>query len=279
MNDKALLNSPLSGHTIALPESRQLDVLAALFERRQASVIRVPLVSIHDSPEQEKIAQWLESFCQQTPDMLIVLTGEGLRRLRSAAQRLGMEERFIEALSSVQILSRGPKPARALREMGGPTPTPALAPTTDGIIGSLSEMDLRGKRLAVQLYGEDPNQKLMDYLAGRALAELTTVAPYVYADESDAAEVVQLIEGLASGEVEMIAFTSKPQLRRLLKVAEAHDILPKLRSGMDKTLVAAIGPVVGQELHKAGFPVSVMPQSSFFMKPLVRAAEDAFAQA
>lgn len=276
MNDKELLNSPLAGRVIALPESRQLDVLAALFERRQARVIRVPLVAIHDTPDQAAVLAWLQGFIASPPDLLIALTGEGLRRLRGAAQRKGIETEFVAALGQVQVLSRGPKPAKALREMGLSAPQLAAAPTTDGVIESLQEMTLRGKSIAVQLYGDDPNQKLTGFLQEQGLAHISTVAPYIYADESATQEVVDLIGRLASGEVEMIAFTSKPQLRRLLAVARAGELMAELHTGMERTLVAAIGPVVGQELHQAGFPVSVMPQSSYFMKPLVRAAEEAF---
>lgn len=278
MNDKELLISPLAGRVIALPESRQLDVLAALFERRQARVVRVPLVSIHDAPEQGAVLAWLRDFLGSPPDLLIALTGEGLRRLRAAAQRNDIEADFIAALGRVEVLSRGPKPAKALREMGLSAPQLAVAPTTEGVIESLGQMALQGKSIAVQLYGEDPNEKLMGFLKEQDLATVSKVAPYVYADESATQDVVDLIGCLASGEIEMIAFTSKPQLRRLLSVARSNELTEDLRRGMERTLVAAIGPVVGQELHQAGFPVSVMPQSSYFMKPLVRAAEQAFSR-
>lgn len=275
--DKELLNSPLKGHVIALPESRQLDVLATLFERRQASVLRVPLVSILDSPDQQAVVAWIEAFIAAPPDLLIALTGEGLRRLRACAERNGMETQFIAALSNVQVLSRGPKPARALREMALDAPQLALAPTTDGVIESLASMQLTGLRVAVQLYGEDPNLKLMSYLQTRDAASISTVAPYVYADQSDTREVIELIGKMSRAEVEMIAFTSKPQLRRLESVAREHALTAELTTGLEQVLVAAIGPVVGEELRAAGYRVDVMPESSFFMKPLVRAAEEAFA--
>lgn len=278
MNDKELLSSPLAGRVIALPESRQLDVLAALFERRQARVVRVPLVSIHDTPDQAAVLAWLQSFIASPPDRLIALTGEGLRRLRGAAGRNGIEAEFIAALGRTRVLSRGPKPARALREMGLSAPQLAMAPTTEGVIESLEQMSLHGQTIAVQLYGEDPNERLMVFLQEQGLAKISKVAPYVYADESATQEVIDLIGSLAGGEIEMIAFTSKPQLRRLLSVARSNELMEDLHTGMERTLIAAIGPVVAQELHRVGFPVSVMPQSSYFMKPLVRAAEQAFSK-
>ena len=275
-NDKELLNSTLAGRVIALPESRQLDVLAALFERRQARVLRIPLVSIHDCPDQSAIIGWLRDFIANPPQLLVALTGEGIRRLREAAQRNGLETEFLATLDKVTVLSRGPKPARVLREMNLPAPLLAAEPTTEGVIETLGKMELKGQRIAVQLYGEDPNRRLREFLAEQALAEVSFVAPYIYADESDTQQVIELIDQMASGEIEMIAFTSKPQLLRLLSVAKDNARLDRLNQGMKRVLVAAVGPVVKQELERAGFPVAIMPQDSFFMKPLVRAAENAF---
>jgi len=277
MSQRPELDSPLRSRRIALPESRQLDVLADLFERRQATVLRVPLVAIHDTPDQAAVRDWLDCFIAQPPDLLIALTGEGLRRLRSAAERDGIARQFIAVLAQTSVLCRGPKPGRALREMGLSASQQAAVPTTDGIITTLDATELAGKRVAVQLYGEDPNLKLMDYLASRDLAECLPVAPYIYADDSDSAAVLDLVARLEQGGLDMIAFTSKPQVKRLIAVATAHDRLAGLQSGLARTLVAAVGPVVADELARSGIEVSVMPDSSFFMKPLVRAAEAAFA--
>ena len=277
MSTRELLDSALAGRRIALPESRQLDVLAALFERRQARVRRIPLVSIHDSPDQAAISQWLEEFMAKPPDMQIVLTGEGLRRLQAAASRLGREQDFIRALGQCQCLCRGPKPGRVLKAMGLQADLLAAAPTTDGVIETLGELDLTGKRLAVQLYGQDPNLKLMAFLDQCGLHSYSSVAPYIYADEAETARVEALIRDLAAGQLDMIAFTSQPQWRRLLKVARDAGLEAELMTGLDRVLVAAVGPVVAEQIRDSGCEVAVMPQQSFFMKPLVRAAEQAFA--
>ena len=49
-------------------------------------------------------------------------------------------------------------------------------------------MDLHGRRVGVQLYGEEPNRPLVEFLAA-AGARCRTVAPYVYASASDDAAV------------------------------------------------------------------------------------------
>jgi uroporphyrinogen-III synthase len=42
-----------------------------------------------------------------------------------------------------------------------------------------------------------------------------------------------------------------------------------------KTLVAAVGPVVAETLGKHGVQARVMPEESFFLKPLTSVLEDA----
>jgi uroporphyrinogen-III synthase len=252
-------------------------VLAALFERRQARVWRIPLVAIHDSPDQAAVCQWLEDFMARPVDVFIVLTGEGLRRLQSAARRLGREQDFIAALARCCCLCRGPKPGRVLKAMGLQTDLLAAAPTTEGVIETLRGLDLAGKRVAVQLYGQDPNLKLMACLDACGLDGYSTVAPYIYADEAETSRVEELIRDLAAGRLDMIAFTSQPQWHRLLKVARGAGLESTLQAGLTKVLVAAVGPVVADEISKSGCQVAVMPEQSFFMKPLVRAAEQAFA--
>ncbi|MCB1671862.1 MAG: uroporphyrinogen-III synthase [Gammaproteobacteria bacterium] len=264
--------SSLKGTTVALPESRQLDVLAALFERRGSTVIRIPLVTILDSPDRQAVESWLSEFIADPPDYLIILTGEGIRRLAGFARRAGCLEGFTQVLSVTIKVCRGPKPGRALKELGLDPDLQGKQPTTAGIIATLDALQLRDARVGVQLYGEDPNVQLIDYLTARQ-AGISTVAPYVYAAESDTQRVTQLIGQLLAGEIDLIAFTSKPQFGRLLSVARTAGQEPELLRGLAQTLVAAVGPVVAAQLAGQGVRVDITPRGSYFMKPMVREIE------
>lgn len=273
MPRKATISSPLHDKLVALPESRQLDVLADLFERRRARVLRVPLVSILDAPDQAPIVAWIEQFIAEPPDRLVILTGEGLRRLFEAAERAGLQAEFVAALATVCKICRGPKPGRALKEIDQGADVLAAEPTTAGIITTLKTMELAGTTLSVQLYGEDPNLLLMEFLSQCDLKRFDTVAPYIYASHSDTDKVQNLIQRLHAGEIDLIAFTSKSQISRLFGVAKKEGLESNLRSGLGRTRIAAIGPIVKDELMRYDCEVHIMPDSSFFMKPLVRAAE------
>ncbi len=257
---------------IALPESRQLDVLANLFEKRGANVFRCPLVSIHDSPKVDLVEQWLRQFIDSPPDMLLILTGEGIKRLTGFAERAGIENDWKLALAKVYKLARGPKPNRILKTLDLQADELALQPTTDGMIQSLDAIDLNEKRLAVQLYGEDPNNKLQDYLKHRKV-DYNIVAPYVYASDVETDQVVELIERLSQGQVDIICFTSKAQYQRLEGVANKLDMSHSLENGLKQAKIVAVGPVVADQLEQAGFTIAVMPEEKYFMKPMVTAIE------
>lgn len=263
--------TPLAGKRIAVPESRQLDLFADMLESRGAGVRRCPLVDIHDAPDPAPVEAWLRDFADGGYDDLILLTGEGLRRLLGFAERTGggLRERFVTALAGVRTITRGPKPARALREIDLRAGLPASTPTTDGVIETLSAHDLSGRVVGVQLYGTDPNDKLMSFLA-RAGADARPVAPYVYADAAEDAQVVTLIEQIAGGDMDAIAFTSSPQVRRLFAVARRHEMEEGLQAALDRIVVAAVGPLVADALRDRDVTVDLMPEASYFMKPLVR---------
>jgi len=263
----------LEGRVIAVPEARQLDVLAGLLEKRGARVLRCPLVGIVDAPDSRPVVAWIERLVAKPADLLVIYTGEGVERLLGFAQRAGLEGEFIAALGKTPKITRGPKPKRALRRVGLEPQFEAAEPTTHGLIETISAIELTGKRVAVQLYNAEQDPELADYLRGRGV-EPDCVAPYVYASAAEDEQVAALIGELAAGRVDAIAFTSKAQVQRLVKLARERGVEGALRAGLERARVAAIGPVVAAELENLGFRVDAMPEDSYSMKPLVTALGD-----
>ncbi|HUQ53459.1 MAG TPA: uroporphyrinogen-III synthase [Gammaproteobacteria bacterium] len=258
----------LAGKVVAVPESRQLDVLANLLERRGAAVLRCPLVGIVDSPDEPGVLGWIERLIATPTDLAVFYTGEGIQRLVGVAQRAQRAEPFIAALARTPKLTRGPKPRRALKTLGLEPEHPAAAPTTAGMIETARRLETPLRRVALQLYNEDQDRELVEHFERRG-ARVDCVAPYVYARAADDERVAALIDELASGNVDAIAFTSKAQLQRLIDLAAKRQLEPALRSGLARTRVAAIGPVVAADLTDAGVRVDTMPAESYSMKPLV----------
>jgi uroporphyrinogen-III synthase len=257
----------LAGRRVALPETRELDRLARMLEEEGAETLRCPLVAIEDTPDPRPVIDWLGRF---PFDDLILYTGEGLRRLHGFACRHELEPAFLNGLRTARKITRGPKPERALRELGLKSDLRAEHPTTDGLIATLSALDLRGRRVGVQLYPGAPDARFIGFLRDTG-AEPDAVLPYVYASAADEGKVVDLIDRMASGGVDVIAFTSSPQVDRLFEVATATQREPILQKALRATAIAAVGPVVAEALRERGLDVTITPDHTYFMKPLVSA--------
>jgi uroporphyrinogen-III synthase len=266
MKPPAQIEWNLKGKRIAVPEMRELEVFSGLLERRGAEVLRCPLVSIYDTPHSAQVLAFALRLAEGGFDDFVLITGEGLTRILSCIDKYepALRPRFVDGLRKIRTITRGPKPARALRALGLRPNIEAAQPTTDGVIRALANEELTGRRVAVQLYGNDPNLTLMRFLASKN-AEVTTVAPYVYGNAADDAAVKALLERMAAGEVDAIAFTSKLQIERLVTQQPA----PLVRRALSRTLIAAVGPIVAEAIRAHGFEVASSPEHSWFMKPLV----------
>jgi uroporphyrinogen-III synthase len=265
---------PLAGRRIAILEHRELDRLGQMLEAQGAATLRVPLVAIADAPDPAPVLAWLRRFVEMPPDDLVLLTGEGLRRLGGFAERAGLAAPFRGALGGVRTITRGPKPARALREIGLAPGLRAQRPTTEGVIAALAAGELGDRRVGVQLYPEAP-ATLVDFLAA-AGARADPVWPYTYIPSVSAAAILALIDELAGGRVDALAFTSAAQVTRLFAAAGAAGLEARLDAALRQTAIAAVGPIVAGELRRRGLAVAIMPRDAFFMKPLVTAIIAAF---
>ncbi len=268
-------NRSLTGRCILVPESRELDLFARMLETQGATTLRCPMVTILDAEDPAPIEAWLRRMADGKLDDLIVLTGEGLRRLLAVAQRVGIEDEVVAALTRLRTVTRGPKPARVLRERGLTPGIAADEPTTAGVIASLTRENLAGRRVGVQLYPGNPNDLLLDFLRG-AGANADPILPYRYASDADTAQVEVAIRAMDEGKVDAVAFTSTPQVERLKAVAKSRGLEEALARGIARTKIAAVGPVVAATIEAMGGHVVAMPETSFHLKPLVNALIAAF---
>ena len=260
----------LDGLRILVPESRELDLFAAMLEEEGATALRCPLVRICDLEDPAVARAWILQLIAGTFQDAIWLTGEGLRRLVAIARAEGCEEAFVKALGAIRSITRGPKPARALRELGLAPKIAATVPTSEGVRAALTDETLAGRRIGVQLYPGDGGLPLIAWLRQRG-AEVFPVTPYRYANEAETDRVAEAVRALIAGRIDIVAFTASLQVVRLFQVAEGAGCLAQLRASFDRTTAAAIGPVVEESLRAHGVERIVRPETSFHLKPLVRA--------
>jgi uroporphyrinogen-III synthase len=239
-----------------------------MLEKEGAATLRCPMLSIVDAPDAAPVLDWLRDLVQDRFGLVVLLTGEGLRRLIGFADREGLRPAAIASLARTAMLTRGPKPAQALKEIGLTPTHVAEAPTTEGVIATLRKLDLKGRTVGVQLYAPS-NPPLMEFLQSAGVVA-KPVLPYVYAPAIDAEQVAELIQKLAAGQVDVLVFTSSPQIDRLFEVAREKDLEGTLRQGLERTKIAAIGPIAADNLKRRNAPVHICPDRGFVMKNLVQ---------
>ena len=178
-------------------------------------------------------------------DMVIFLTGVGIRHLLAV---LGSD--FVEDLKRVTVVARGPKPLAVLRELAVPVAVTVPEPNTWREV--LAEVRERSEsRVAVQEYGR-PAKELVEGL--RALGrEVTTVPVYRYALPEDLGPLRSAAARLANGEVDVTLFTTAQQVVHLFQVA------PEVGPGLEKTMVASIGPTTSETLREYGIEPAMEP--------------------
>ena len=94
-----------------------------------------------------------------------------------------------------------------------------------------------------------------------------TTRPRPLAAMTDDPDVLRLIAAISAGEIDAIAFTSKSQVERLAGIASAAG--GDIAGLLEPVLVAAVGPVAARALEQAGVRVDAVPETGYFMKPMV----------
>jgi uroporphyrinogen-III synthase len=261
----------LNGYRILILETREEAQFSRLLAEQGADVLHCPMFTIHDAPEPAPIEAWIRRTIDRPFDDLVLMTGEGLRRLMKVVRGVGVEQEFVTALGKARKFARGPKPGKALREIGLEPQITTEKPTSEGVVEMLSRLDLRGRRLGLQLYPDKDHGVLINAIKAQG-AEVDTVLPYVYDAQAADTNIVTAIDEMAQGRVDAIALTNLGQVRRLVETARAHGREDELRKGLERTLIASVGPAVSGELRSQGLRTDISPaHDAYFMKPLISA--------
>ena len=261
----------LNGYRILILETREEAQFARLLTEQGADVLQCPMFAIEDAPDPAPVAAWIRRFVERPCDDMVLMTGEGLRRLMKVARAIGLADDFIAALGQARKFARGPKPGRALREIGLEPQQTTEKPTSEGIAEMLSRVDLAGHRVGLQLYPDKDHGTLIGAITAQG-ADVDAVLPYVYDAKAADDNILTAIEDMAKGQIDAIALTSSGQVRRLFEVAQARGCEARLREGLAQTPIASVGPVVSDELRAHGLHADISPANeAFFMKPLISA--------
>lgn len=192
-------------------------------------------------------------------DMMILLTGVGTRALDRVLATRHPAGHFAEALRSITVVARGPKPAAALREMNVGVTVSVPAPNTwRELLDAVSVRPER--RMAVQEYGRS-NEELLAGL--RALgADVTPVRIYQWDLPEDTGPLREAARRIASGLAGVVMFTTANQVPHLFRIASEEGVEEAMRRGLGQAVVASIGPTTSEMLEEYDIQPDVVPSQS-----------------
>jgi uroporphyrinogen-III synthase len=232
------------GRRVLSLESRRAVEMAELIRRQGGDPFVAP--SMREVPLDADAAttQFAERLYAGEFDMMVLLTGVGTRQL---SRLLG--PRFGEALRSLTVVARGPKPVAALREMGLTAAVVAPEPNTWRELLQLLERRAE-KRIAVQEYGRS-NPELLAGLRARG-AEVTPVRVYQWDLPEDTAPLFEAARRLAAGQFDVALFTTAIQVSHLARAARQQGIEDAAMDALRRCFVGSIGPTTTEALEEFG---------------------------
>src|SRR5688500_841523 len=262
--------------TVAILESRLGKQLVGLIAKRGGRPVHAPALAEVPEIDPAFITGLVKDLAAQPAKMAIFQTGVGTNALFNATDQLGLTDRLTGLLAKMTVAVRGPKPTGALRSRGVRIDLSAAEPyTTAEVLAALAQPDLRGAAVVVQRYGVT-NQELEEALKARG-ARVTEIPTYRWSLPEDTGPLVGLMDALERGGVDAVAVTNAAQIYNLFELAGKLGRADALRSGLNATLVASVGPVSSAALRKFGVKIG-LEASPPKLGPLMTALDQALSR-
>ncbi len=255
---RIIIGMPLDGLRVIALESRRATEMATLITKQGGVPFVAPSMREVPVEHNAEAFAFAEQLFNGGIEMVIFLTGVGARYLGKVIASRYPEERFAEALRSVTVVARGPKPAAVLREWNVPITINVPEPNTWREL--LKAIEGRPeKRVAVQEYGR-ANDEMVDALRARGM-EVIPVPIYQWELPEDTAPLREAVARITSGNADVVLFTTSIQVQHLLDVGEQEGVThDQMRAALRKIVVASIGPTTTEALNDHGIHPDFEPQ-------------------
>lgn len=239
-------------HVLAL-ETRRAKETASLITKHGGRPTMAPALREVPLESNSEALEFTSALNREEFDLVIFLTGVGLRALLKVVEKNKTKKDFIEALTRTKVVSRGPKPLAVLRELHVPIWATAPEPNTwrellDLLDSKVEDQSLKGARVAVQEYGIS-NHDLLQGLRDRG-AKVTTVPIYRWELPEDIAPLKDAVTAIIAGNIDVVLFTTSVQVLHLYKIAAQMGQEDNLHMALTRTVIASIGPTTTEALER-----------------------------
>ncbi len=256
-----MTHASFDGLRVLSLESRRANEVAKLIRTYGGEPFVVPAMREAPLESNKQALEFAEGLLHGNFDLVIFLTGVGVRALLDIVQTKYNREDFIGALRKVKVGARGPKPVAALRELQVPIAAIAPEPNTWREMMEAMEAEfgdrLSGMRVAVQEYGAS-NPEFLSELTVKC-AEVTKVPVYQWTLPEDLGPLRECILGITNGSVDVVLFMTAVQVIHLFQIAEEMGLREELGAGLRSMVVISIGPTTSEELAHYGITPDFEP--------------------
>lgn len=277
-------NGNFNGLRVLALESRRAVEIARLITNCGGEPLVAPSVREISLESNQEALEFVHRLSDGDVDIVIFMTGEGVRTLARAVESICPREQLAALLNKVTVVARGPKPVAALREMAVRVSLSVPEPNTWRDLLSVfdekkDEFPLEGRRVAVQQYGI-ANPEFCAGLEERG-ARVMPVCVYEWALPEDTGPLRAAVSAIVRGDVHVMLVTSSVQIRHLFQVAESIASQNALREALARVVIASIGPLTSEELHRHGLNVDIEcahPKMGFLVKEAAEKSVPLFQQ-
>ena len=262
--------------TVAILESRLGRQVSELISKHGGRPVHAPALAEVPEVDPKFITSLVNGLQAQPAKVAIFQTGVGTNALFKATDELKLTDKLSGLLAQMTVVVRGPKPTGALRARGVRIDLAAKEPfTTVEVLEALETTPLDGQRVLVQRYGV-ANIDLEETLKSKG-AQVIEITTYRWALPSDTRPLIDLIDAIERRVIDAVTVTNAAQVYNLFALAERLGRTRALRAGLNKTLVASIGPVSSEALKKFGVSVG-LEASPPKLGPLIAALNEALSR-
>lgn len=187
---------------VALPDTPQAAALKVCLEGMGASTR--PFASNAQHSGAVPLETWIVKLTEGEFDDVVFTSAQGVNLLVEMARGIDRGTAFLEALQAVRKFARGPKPARALSELGVEADFVCRGPTPAALLEQLSKFSYEGRVVGIQPFD------LTTEISIAALVESTggaarRVAPSTTVDH----EAIEFLRQLDEGEIGAVIFLTE----------------------------------------------------------------------
>jgi len=245
---------------VAAFESRRAQDLARLIERQGGTAYVSPSLQEVAVKEDRPAIDLANRLITGQIDLVIFLTGVGTAQLVERVAKQVDRKRFLDALSDIKTLVRGPKPLAVFKKLGLKPTLIAPEPNTwREVLAVLDEkLPIANLVIAVQEYGV-PNVSLTAGLEARG-ATVESVQVYRWALPDDIGSLEENARRIVDGQIDIAMFTSGQQVVNLLRIASQLELEAPLREKLRHVVIGSIGPTTSEVLRVHGLSVDFQPQ-------------------